>query len=94
MIYFSGSSRSTTSGGGEFDMLKSVYDKNNDGVVDLAQTLRQWEPDTNYVLDADMVTYDNNIWECADTHTSGATFDSSKWTNLSATVSSIDGGDF
>lgn len=49
-----------------------------------------WEPSTLYSVD-DVVIYNNKIYQCNTTHTSGATFlpDEAKWTEISACITRI-----
>ena len=47
-----------------------------------------WEPDTAYTVNTDVV-YNGKVYYCSVAHTSGDSFDSSKWT--AATVPTLDG---
>lgn len=73
----------------EQQMLKSVYDSNNNGKVDLAdisdktKSLNSWDSNTKYSKN-ESILINTSIYICKETHVSGSTIDMTKWKLLIA----------
>ena len=69
----------------EEQMLKSVYDANKDGKVDLAEIsdyarkINEWKQLTKYEVN-ELVFYNGALYRAVELHVSSTTFDESKWT--------------
>lgn len=76
-------------------MLKSQYDSNNNGKVDVAELadvskrFLEWNPLKLYKV-GEMVLKDNSIYVCSIEHISANTFEEDKWTMIIATAIGLD----
>ena len=79
----------------EEQMLKTVYDSNNNGKVDIAECsdlakgIVPWTPLTGY-QENQTILLDNKIYVCRETHISANSFDDDKWNLLISEPISLD----